>query len=63
MLLVWQGSKPGRRWLINRKRVGVAGLQKALNDYWAEISNHFLNVVAVEVVVIDLTLRAGKSDQ
>ena len=63
MLLVWQGSKPGRWWLINGERVGVAGLQKALKDYWEEISNHFPNVVAIEVIVIDMTLREGKSDQ
>ena len=36
MLLVWQGSKPGRRWLINGARVGVSGLAEALKDYWLQ---------------------------
>ena len=69
MLLVWQGYKLGkgpklaRRWQIGGRRVGVSGLRDALKDYWASISNRSPNVAALEVVVIDLTLRAVKSDQ
>ncbi len=60
-LLVWQGSKPGRLWKVNGKLVGVSGLQQALTNYWNSISHQFSNVSAVEVIVIDLTLRAQKS--
>ena len=62
MLLVWQGSKLGRQWRIGGKHVGVSGLREALKDYWASISNSFPNIATVEVVVIDLTLRAIRSD-
>ena len=61
MLLVWQGDKPGRQWLVNGKRVGVSGLRDAPKRYWASISNSFPSVAAVEIVVIDLTLRQNRS--
>ena len=61
MLLVRQKGKPGRQWLVNGKRVGVSGLRDALKRYWASISNSFPSVAAVEIVVIDLTLRQDKS--
>ena len=63
MLLVWQGGKPGRQWLVNGKRVGVSGLRDALKRHWASVSNSFPSVAAVEIVVIDLTLRQNRSDQ
>lgn len=65
MLLVWQGSnsKPERRWRINGTLVGVAGLRDALKDYWLSISNSFPRVADIEIVVIDLTLRATRSGQ
>ncbi len=63
MLLVWQGSKPGRRWRINGTLVGVSGLRDALKDYWLSISDSFPRVAAIEIVVIDLTLRARRSGQ
>ena len=63
MLLVWQGSKPERQRLVNGKRVGVSGLRDALKRYWASISNSFPSVAAVEIVVIDLTLRQNRSDR
>ena len=63
MLLVWQGSKPERRWEIGGERVGVSDLGDALKDYWTIISNRYPNVAAIEVVVIDLTLRTARSGQ
>ena len=63
MLLIWQGDKPGRRWRINGAFVEVSGLRKALKDYWAGISNDFPNVAAIEIIVIDMTIRANKSDK
>ncbi|MCY4341931.1 MAG: hypothetical protein OXE48_11325 [Gammaproteobacteria bacterium] len=63
MLLVWRGSKPGRQWRINGKLVGVSGLREALKGHWAEISNNFPNVAAIEIFVLDMTIRAAKSDE
>ena len=57
MLLVWRGRKPPRKWRIDGRLVGIAGLGDALKGHWATISNSFPNVAAVEVLVIDLTLR------
>ena len=63
MLIVWQGSKPGRRWQIGNRRVGVSDLGDALKNYWTSISNRFSSTAAIEVVVIDLTLRGTQSGQ
>ena len=59
MLLIWQGSKPGRRWRIDGQVVGIPDLPKALKGYWDTIANSFPNVAAVDVVMIDFT-RRGK---
>lgn len=61
-LLVWQGSKPNRRWRVNGNLVCVSGLQQALANYWNSISHQFSNVSSIEVVVVDLTLRAQTSN-
>ena len=63
MLLVSQGSKPGRRWEIGGKRVDASDLGDALKAYWISISNRYPNVAAIEVVLIDLTLQATRSSQ
>ena len=63
MLLAWRGSASRRRWRINGALVEVSGLRKALTDYWAGISNDFPNVAAIEIIVIDMTIRANKSDK
>jgi len=60
-LLVWQGSKPGRKWEVNGDRVGVSDLPQALTNYWNSISHQFPNVSAIEIIVVDLTLREKKS--
>lgn len=61
MLLVWQGHKDIRHWEIEGKFVSLEGLRDALTTYWAGISGQFPNVSAVEIVTIDLTLRAKTS--
>ena len=63
MLLIWQGTKPTKRWNIAGRLVGVSELQDALLKYWKSISNRFPSVIAIEVIVIDLTVRATISDQ
>ena len=61
MLLVWSDSRPSRQWRIDGRLVGIDGLREAMKRHWASHSNPFPNVEAVEVVVIDLTLRARRS--
>ncbi|KQW47199.1 MULTISPECIES: hypothetical protein [unclassified Ensifer] len=61
ILLVWQGHKDIRHWEINGKSVPLEGLRDALANYWAGISSQFPNVLAVEILTIDLTLRTKKS--
>lgn len=61
MLLVWKGTKPGRRWKFDGSLIGVSGLRDALRRHWDSISNAFPRIAAVEVILIDLTTRAQKS--
>lgn len=61
MLLVWLGQKPGRKWEIEGQRVCVAELASALSSYWRSISDTFPKVEAIEIIVIDLTIRALRS--
>lgn len=62
MLLVWQGKATVKRWTISRQRVELNELASALKGYWQEISADFPGVDAIEVMVIDLTLRKHASD-
>ena len=62
MLLIWQGRKSAKQWKIGGKLVSVSDLQDALKKDWCSISNRYPNVAAIEVIVIDLTQRAIKSD-
>lgn len=62
MLLVWQGREPEKRWAINGRRVGLSELASALKQYWQSIADEFTGVEAIDVVVIDLTIRARVSD-
>ncbi|KUI99638.1 hypothetical protein [Vibrio sp. MEBiC08052] len=59
-LLVSQNTD--RRWRINNRNVGLDKLAQSLKDYWQTISHEFLNVEAIEVVVIDLAARSRVSD-
>ena len=61
MLLVWKGTKPGRRWLVDGRLVGVSDLRNALERHWASMTNSFPNVSAIEILLVDLTARAAKS--
>ena len=63
MLLFWKGTKPGRRWLVDGSLVGVSDLRNALKRHWASMANSFPNVSAIEVLLVDLTVRATKSDR
>ena len=63
MLLFWQGNKAPKRWKIEGRLVGIADLQNALQKYWQSMSNRFPSVIALEIIVIDLTVRASLSDR
>lgn len=63
MLLFWQGNGPDRRWQIGGRRVCLEDLGEALKGYWDTISNSFPKVDAVEVVLIDLTLRGKRTSK
>lgn len=62
MLLVWQGKKPKKRWKIKGQKVGLDDLANALKLYWESIADEYPGVEAIEVIVIDLTVRAKVSD-
>ena len=63
MLLIWQGGKSERKWQINGRCIGISELRVALMDYWKSVSDTFLHVSAIDIIVVDLTLRAIKSNQ
>ncbi|HUE93128.1 hypothetical protein [Pseudomonas sp.] len=60
-LLVWQGQSAKRSWNIDGRRVALSNLCKALGEYWETISESFPGVEAIEVILIDLTVRDKKS--
>lgn len=62
MLLVRQGVKPEKRWKIEGKLVDISILQDALQKYWIKISGCYPSVSNIQVIVIDLTRRAIKSE-
>lgn len=58
MLLVYEGKTTKKRWTINGHRVGLSELDNALIHYWLGIAGEFPGVEAIDVIVIDLTMRA-----
>ncbi|MCL2918320.1 hypothetical protein [Shewanella litorisediminis] len=60
-LLVWQGKSHQQHWQIENQPVPLSGLETALKSYWNTISNSFPCVAAIEVMLIDLTIREIKS--
>ncbi len=63
MLLVWQGNKPEKRWMVNGRSTDLSELACALKNYWQEdIADQFPGVEAIDVIVIDLTQRGQISN-
>ena len=62
MLLIWQGKSTQSSWQIDGQPVSLAELENALKSYWRKVANNFPNVVAIEVILIDLTVRELKSE-
>ena len=63
MLLVWQRKTPDRRWEIDGQTVRLEELRDALKGYWDTVSNSLPDVEAVEVMLLDLTLRAKRTSE
>lgn len=61
MLLIWQGKSTQSSWQIDGQPVSLAELENALKSYWRKMANNFPNVVAIEVILTDLTVRELKS--
>ena len=62
MLLIWQGHSTKSRWQIGDRRVALIDLEEALESYWCTIANNFPGVVAIDVILIDLSVRDPKSE-
>lgn len=62
MLLIWQGQYTQSYWQIGGRPVALAGLDDALKSYWDSVANEFPGVIAIKVILIDLTVREAKSD-
>ena len=62
MLLIWQGRSTRSRWQIGDRRVALTDLEEALESYWNSIASTFPGVVAIDVILIDLTVRDAKSE-
>lgn len=61
MLLIWQGQSAQSSWQIDGQSVPLVKLENTLKSYWHEVANNFPNVEAIEVILIDLTVRDLKS--
>ena len=63
-LLIWRGhsAQPAQQiWEIDGKQVALSDLPQALTEYWQTVSNRFPGVEAIEILLIDLTIRENKS--
>lgn len=61
MLLVWKGKSDQEHWQIGEQRVTLSGLKDALKSYWDTVASYFPGIVAIDVILIDLTVRDAKS--
>ena len=60
-LLVWQGQSRKRSWSIGGQQIALSNLCQSLGEHWETISESFPGVQAIEVILIDLTVRDVKS--
>lgn len=61
MLLIWQGQSAQSHWRIGDRRVALMDVEDALESYWSTIAGNYPGVVAIDVILIDLTVRDVKS--
>lgn len=57
MLLVWLGRSNQAHWQIEGQRVVRPCLIDTLKSYWDSVAYNFTGVAAIEVILIDLTVR------
>lgn len=50
-----------KQWKIDGRLVGLSKLAQALQAYWKGIAKNFPGVSAIEVVIVDLTVRDSKA--
>ncbi|MBA3022634.1 MAG: hypothetical protein KKG03_03470 [Gammaproteobacteria bacterium] len=62
ILLVSQKLDPQKRWKIGGRLVGLNELARALKLYWQDIADEFDGIEEIEVIVIDLAIRAQISN-
>lgn len=62
MLLVSQRLDSEKRWKVNGRLVSLNELGNALKLYWQSIAGEFPDIQAIDVVIIDLTMRAKVCD-
>ncbi|VDZ90230.1 Uncharacterised protein [Lelliottia amnigena] len=62
MLLVWQGKSNQVYWQIGKRRAKLSNFEEALKFYWNSIASNFPGVAAIDIILIDLTLRNTKSN-
>ena len=62
MLLIWQGRSSKSRWKIGDRMVALMELEEALKSYWGSVANNFPDIVEIDVILIDLTVRNTKSE-
>ncbi|MCH1923340.1 hypothetical protein L9G74_03210 [Shewanella sp. C32] len=56
-LLVWCGHANEKKWRMNGEDIPLGNLADELKAYWQSISNDYPEIDALEVMVIDLTIR------
>ena len=61
MLLIWQGKASQTHWIMGEERIELTGIAAALKSYWNSIADKFPSVSAIDVILIDLTVRDAKS--
>lgn len=61
MLLVWLGESSQVHWQIGGRRAVLSELEDALKFYWNSVASNFPGVSAIDVIIIDLTIRENKS--
>jgi hypothetical protein len=62
LLLIWTGSKPCKKWIINGKKVALNDLALTLKNYWQSISGQYAGIDDIDVILINLGKRMEVSN-
>ena len=55
-------SNTDKRWTVDRRKVGIDGLALALKEYWKSISQQYVGIEDIEIIIIDFNKRSLVSD-